>query len=66
MWSGAVDVGNQIQSKKGSRGEKHRAAAHNNPIISLINDVMKANSVKIACKQLDLSLLMNSVSILSK
>lgn len=32
--------------------------------ISLINDVMKANSVKIACKQLDLSLLMNSVSLL--
>lgn len=55
-----------MQRKKGRGEEKHGAAAHNNPIISLINDVMKANSVKIACKQLDLSLLMNSVSLLSK
>lgn len=45
---------------------KDLPAPHNNPIISLINDVMKANSVKIACKQLDLSLLMNSVSLLIK
>lgn len=37
-------------------------ASYNKTFISLINDVMKANSVKIACKQLDLSLLMNSVS----
>lgn len=50
----------------GSGEEKHAAASYNNPIMRLINDVMKANSVKIACKQLDLSLLMNSVSLLSK
>lgn len=37
---------------------------YNKAFISLINDVMKANSVKIACKQLDLSLIMNSVSLL--
>lgn len=64
--NGICGGGKQIQSKKRSREEKQRAAPHNNPIISLINDVMKANSVKIACKQLDLSLLMNSVSLLSK
>lgn len=48
------------------REEKHRAAPHNNPIMRLINDVMKANSVKIACKQLEPSLLMNSMCLLSK
>lgn len=63
---GTVELGNKCSERKGVEEEKHRAAAHNNPIISLINDVMKANSVKIACKQLDLSLLMNSVSLLSK
>lgn len=35
-------------------------------IISLINDVLKANSVKFVCKQLDLSILVNSVSLLIK
>lgn len=39
-----------------------RAAPHNKAIISLINDVMKANRVKTACKQLDLRLLMNPLS----
>lgn len=63
---GICEGGKQIQWKTGSREEKHPAAPHNNPIMRLINDVMKANSVKIACKQLDLSLLMNSVSLLSK
>lgn len=43
---------------------KDQQAFYNKAFISLINDVMKANSVKIACKQLDLSLIMNSVSLL--
>lgn len=65
-WRGGVEVGKESSERRGVEEKKQRAAPHNNPIISLINDVMKANSVKIACKQLDLSLLMNSVSLLSK
>lgn len=62
-----MEVGDKPGERKGvERKNTELPAPHNNPIISLINDVMKANSVKIACKQLDLSLLMNSVSLLSK
>lgn len=59
-----MKVGNKSTERQGV--EKKNTAPHNNPIMRLINDVMKANSVKIACTQLDLSLLMNSVSLLSK
>jgi len=53
VWQGAVEVAHTRGERKGNREEKHLAAPHNNPIRSLINDVMKANSVKIACKLLD-------------
>lgn len=61
-----MKVGNKSTERWGVEKKKETTAPHNNPIMRLINDVMKANSVKIACKQLDLSLLMNSVSLLSK
>ena len=50
---GGVEVGNKPSARKGvEKKNTELPAPHNNPIISLINDVMKANSVKIACKQL--------------
>lgn len=63
LWESGQDV---TERALGGEERKDLPTPHNNPIISLINDVMKANSVKIACKQLDPSLLMNSVSLLIK
>ncbi len=63
LWESGQDV---TERALGREERKDLPAPHNNPIIRLINDVMKANSVKIACKQLDPSLLMNSVSLLIK